>query len=92
MLVCIIIFLLALMSAFYLENDAIAIVLWGAYYKMNVISMQEYWRLLTAGFMHIALFHLFANIMALYSIGCGCEKAYDPPSGHTFYGVAADNR
>ncbi len=76
MLVCIIIFLLALMSAFYLENDAIAIVLWGAYYKMNVISMQEYWRLFTAGFLHIDLIHLFANMMALYAIGSVCEKAY----------------
>lgn len=76
MLICIIIYLLALMSAFYLESDTIAIVLWGAYYKMNIVSLHEYWRFITAGFLHIDLIHLFANMTALYAIGSVCEKAF----------------
>jgi len=75
-LLCIVITLLATMTAIYLESDVISALLWGAYYKMNVVALHEYWRLLTAGFLHIDILHLLANMIALYTIGSACENNF----------------
>lgn len=74
--ICSIIWLVAQMMAFYLENDVIAAILCGAYYKMNVVSMHEYWRLFTSGFLHMDVFHLLMNMIALISVGRACEAVF----------------
>lgn len=74
--VCMIIWLLVAMLSSYLENDIIAALLGGAYYKMNIIALHEYWRMITAGFLHLDIIHLLCNMMALYSIGKVCERSY----------------
>ncbi|MBQ2310635.1 MAG: rhomboid family intramembrane serine protease [Erysipelotrichales bacterium] len=48
----------------------------GAYYKAFVIGLKEWWRLLTALFMHVNLVHLLGNMMALYYLGSFAERVY----------------
>lgn len=74
--ICMLIWLLATLLTSYLENDIISALLSGAYYKMNIISLHEYWRMITAGFLHLDIIHLLCNMMALYSIGKACERSY----------------
>ncbi len=50
-------------------------ILFGAYYKAFV-SACEIWRLLTVGFVHVEFWHLFMNMVALYSLGSVLEKYY----------------
>ncbi len=52
-----------------------AAILFGAYYKAFV-SAFEVWRLLTVGLVHIELWHLMMNMVALYSLGSVLEKYY----------------
>jgi membrane associated rhomboid family serine protease len=46
-------------------------VLFGPAISMN----DEYWRLVTAGFLHDGLFHLFVNMISLYFVGSALEPA-----------------
>jgi len=48
----------------------------GAYYKTFVLAGYEYWRFFTTGFVHIDLFHLLINMMALTNIGMMLERLY----------------
>lgn len=74
--ICIVYWLLISMLSIYIEDDVTAAILGGAYYKMNVVSMYEYWRFLTSGFMHIDILHLLMNMFALLNVGMVCEKIY----------------
>lgn len=72
--ICIALYLMMrLISQINLDEIASAIVL-GAYYKMNVVSAFEYWRLFTAGFMHIDVLHLACNMIALFNLGVMIER------------------
>ena len=51
-------------------------ILIGAFYKPFVLA-GEYWRLLTAGFVHVDMWHLAMNMMALFSLG----KIFEPLLG-----------
>lgn len=53
-----------------------ATVLSGAYYKMNVLAAGEFWRFITAPFVHVDIFQLFLNIYVLYQISKVCERLY----------------
>lgn len=75
-LICIAMWLISSMVAMYLESNVQAAILCGAYYKMNVVSMHEYWRFLTAGFLHLDIFQLLMNLMVLINIGIACEKTF----------------
>ncbi len=60
-----------------LKNDIFAsAILMGAYYKTFVLAGYEYWRLFTGGFIHIDIFHLLVNMMALINIGMMLERLY----------------
>lgn len=48
----------------------------GAYYKMNVVAAHEYWRLLSAGFLHADIIVLLFSMYALYQIGKLCEPLF----------------
>ena len=64
------------------DTIAISIVL-GSYYKAFVVGLNEWYRLLTAGFVHTDFFHLLMNLMALYYLGNLCEQMY----GHVKYAL-----
>ena len=53
-------------------------ILAGAYYKPWILC-GEWWRLLTAGFVHGGLWHLVMNMLALYSLGRMMEPYYGSP-------------
>ncbi len=53
--------------------EVVAIML-GAYYKRFIIGANQYWRLLTAGFLHLDFFHLLMNMIALRNLGTVMER------------------
>ncbi len=52
-----------------------AAIFFGAYYKPFILC-GEWWRFLTAGFVHITVWHLAMNMMALYMLGQMMERVY----------------
>ena len=50
------------------EKSALAIK-YGAFYPPKIEYKQEYWRFLTANFVHVDLVHIFMNCYALYYLG-----------------------
>lgn len=61
----------------YVYTDVYAAsILLGAYYKTFVVAGFEVWRFLTVGFVHISIFHLLINTMALMNLGTITEKIY----------------
>ena len=63
-------------------DDAQALLDFGAMFG-PLIADGEYWRLLTAMFLHADLLHLLFNMLALFLIGRQVEKSY----GHLRFGV-----
>jgi membrane associated rhomboid family serine protease len=47
----------------------------GALYGPLVAHQHEYWRLLTAGFLHDGLWHILVNMFSLYFVGSALEPA-----------------
>lgn len=56
------------------ENPAV-LVLFGAKYN-PLIAAGQYWRLITANFIHIGLMHLLFNTYALFSFGTAVERRF----------------
>jgi membrane associated rhomboid family serine protease len=46
-------------------------ILWGPFISQS----HEYWRLLTAGFLHDGIVHIFVNMLSLYFVGGALEPA-----------------
>jgi rhomboid protease GluP len=55
--------------------DGRALVLFGAKYT-PAIAAGEWWRLVTAGFLHGGIFHIFMNSWVLFSVGAQVEETY----------------
>ena len=51
--------------------------------SQHFIADGEYWRLLTAGFLHVGLFHLATNMLSLWILGSMLE----PPFGRWRFGL-----
>jgi len=51
---------------------------WGAATRPTLILSGEYWRLFTAGFIHIGLVHLLMNGVSLWWLGQLIERFYGP--------------
>ena len=75
---CLVVHLLIQFSGF--DNLNEAAILYGAYYKAFILA-GEWWRFLTAGFVHVQVLHLFVNGMALSTLGSAMEKGL----GHLKY-------
>lgn len=81
--ICFIVFILSVLLQF-ISSDPVAISIFlGGYYKAFVVGLNEWLRLLTAGFVHVDIFHLLMNMMSLYYLGNICEQVY----GHKKYAV-----
>ena len=72
--ICITVFLLIKISGFD-GNDTEKAILYGAYYKPFILA-GEWWRLLTAGFVHTQIWHILMNMMSLVSLGFALEKYF----------------
>ncbi len=67
--------LVFLASLFVGGSDKVAVAInLGALYTAFVDGMGEYWRFLTAGFVHITVFHFLMNMYALYNLGIFLEN------------------
>lgn len=55
-----------------------SVIMMGAYYKTFILANMEYWRFLTAGFLHMDFFHLLMNMFALINLGNFMERLYGP--------------
>lgn len=73
-ILCFVIFLGTKLLNSITNDEIVSAIIAGAYYKMSVVGANEYWRLLTAGFVHTDIWHLFVNMMALFSIGNFLER------------------
>lgn len=60
-----------------------AAVMCGALYQPFVTERKQYWRLITAGFVHFSPLHLLCNCYVLFSLGSSMEAAF----GHLLYTV-----
>lgn len=81
--ICVVVFLLSLLLQL-VSSDSVAISIFlGSYYKAFIVGLNEWFRLLTSGFVHIDIFHLLMNLMALYYVGVICEQVY----GHQKYAI-----
>lgn len=49
---------------------------WGAATRPDMVLTGEYWRLFTAGFLHIGIAHLLMNTISLWSVGQVVEALY----------------
>ena len=79
--ICVIIFVLSVMLINGDQDINPVSILLGSYYKAFIIGMNEWFRLLTAGFVHVDLYHIFLNMLALFNIGNYAEAVY----GHLKY-------
>jgi rhomboid protease GluP len=66
------------------STDSQTLIRFGANYA-PAISQGEYWRLLTANFLHIGVLHLLINSYALYILGREVEALYGHPRFVTVY-------
>lgn len=57
-------------------SDVSGYVVAGGYYKALVVYANEYWRILTTGFINLDLINVLFYAMVLYQIGKICEKVY----------------
>lgn len=106
--ICFIVFLLtqylqSFQANIGMENGAInAAILVGGYYKGFIVIAHEYWRFLTSGFVHVELWHMLINMLALFNLGVFFERNYGTKNmlliligsilgGSVFVFLAADN-
>jgi membrane associated rhomboid family serine protease len=59
----------------------------GVVFQPLVLS-GEWWRLITAGFLHFGILHLFLNMYALFYVGLILEPRFGSPRFAAIYGVA----
>ena len=76
--------LMRLTGADLLQHTSEQIVRWGGNYGPLTIGGQ-WWRLITAMFVHIGLMHLLVNMWCLYHLGTLAEQIYGGPSVLSLY-------
>lgn len=57
-----------IISRVYGVSEISASIVLGSYYKAFIVIFHDFWRLLTAGFSHSGIFHIWCNLIALYSV------------------------
>ncbi|MDE8143007.1 rhomboid family intramembrane serine protease [Erysipelothrix rhusiopathiae] len=77
-IICVVVFLLAqyLILIPELNINTVAVML-GAFYKPFIVHAHEWFRFITAGFLHISFLHLIMNLMALRNLGVVMETVME---------------
>ena len=65
--------------------DGQVLLMMGGKFKLSILIYGEWWRLLTANFLHGNLMHLGFNMMALYNLGPIAEDIFGTPRFLVFY-------
>ena len=74
---CVVICIAVNLTSYFGDVDKVAAAIsWGAYYKAFVSVLNEWWRLLTSGFVHIDIFHIWCNMIALLSLSRYMRQYY----------------
>ncbi len=71
--------LIVFMFATFLQasyGGTLAAVMMGGLYKNFIYGANEWWRLISAGFLHVDLFHILINMMVLVQAGALVERVY----------------
>ncbi len=74
-LICVLVYLISLYFYRYTDNSSEVAIIIGGYYKIFVVAGQ-WWRIFTAGFVHVDVFHLLVNMLSLISLGRLLENYY----------------
>lgn len=72
--ICIVMFALTLLVASFSKYIASALIILGANYGPFIQAAHDYWRFLTAMFLHADLLHLFTNLISFYYLSQFLEK------------------
>ncbi|WP_323611312.1 rhomboid family intramembrane serine protease [Erysipelothrix enhydrae] len=77
-MICVVVFLLAqyLILVSEININTVAVML-GAFYKPFIVHGHEWFRFITAGFLHISFLHLIMNLMALRNLGVVMETVME---------------
>ncbi|MBM4030293.1 MAG: rhomboid family intramembrane serine protease [Planctomycetes bacterium] len=68
--------------------DEATLVAWGAKHRGLILHSRQWWRLVSAGFLHADLIHLLVNLYALVSVGRIVEMLWGHGRFLTLYTVA----
>jgi len=74
-IICLLIFLIATYLRTITREDVVLVVC-GSLYKTFVYGANEWFRLLTSGFLHMDIGHFLMNMIALFNLGIPCEKIF----------------
>jgi len=69
--------------------DSYVLYYFGAKEGMSILAGGQWWRLVTAGFLHGGLLHILMNSWALYDLGAQVEQTYGTPRFLVFYLVSS---
>lgn len=79
---------IGMQSGGWIKADSRALILWGSLYG-PLASGGQWWRLLTAAFLHGGLVHIAFNVYALYDSGRLCEQLFGRPRFFAIYLLSA---
>jgi rhomboid protease GluP len=68
--------------------DMQTLFLFGAKYRAAILNYGQWWRLVTAGFLHGGLLHIGMNSWVLFDLGAQVEEVYGAARLYVFYFVA----
>ena len=71
------------------SEDIQHMVRWGAVYGPRIVNHREYWRFLTAAFLHFGIAHIANNMLVLFALGPHLERALGRIRFLVFYLVCA---
>ncbi|MEG0327358.1 MAG: rhomboid family intramembrane serine protease [Erysipelothrix sp.] len=74
--ICIVIFSIAVYLRMTGIDSTTTAVMLGAFYKRFILDAHEFWRFITAGFLHVDFVHIMMNLFALRSLGSMLEPVY----------------
>lgn len=73
---CVNIWILCMMMAIFLNDVISSFLFFGAFYKMNIIAANEYWRIFTSGFLHYDIISLITHMIVFLYIANHAVKIY----------------